>query len=109
MYCSLIIGTSLSQIGQDLLVFKCLTMQLLQNECKHSMIVVASTKYPLQITHVNCVLISSNRKSRFRLDKSSVDDDVVLGENDDVDVGDDSVDDGNLICNLVSEDDDDEH
>ena len=73
------------------------------------MIVVASTKYPLQITHVNCVLISSNGKSRFRLDKSSLDDDVVLGENDDVDVGDDSVDDGNLICNLVSEDDDDEH
>lgn len=74
------------------------------------MIVVASTKYPLQITHVNCVLISSNRKGRFRVDKSDeVDDDVVFGENeDDVDVG-DSADDGNLICNFVSEDDDDEH
>ena len=83
-------------------------MQLRQNECKHSMIVVASTKYPLQITHVNCVLISSNRNSRFRFDESSVDSDVVLGENDEVDVGDDSVDDGNLICNLVSEDDDDD-
>merc|ERR1719308_16704 len=41
-----------SHSGQLMLSSKCLTMQLLQKVCKHSVTVVASTRYPEQILQV---------------------------------------------------------
>jgi len=41
-----------SHSGQVLASSRCFTMQDLQNVCKHSVTVVGSTKYPLQILQV---------------------------------------------------------
>ena len=38
-------------LGHKLSVFKCLTIHVLQKECKHSMTVVASIRYPQQMRH----------------------------------------------------------
>lgn len=52
----LVLWTSTSQTGQWNDVWRYFTMQLRQNECRHSIIVVASTKYPPHNTHMMCGL-----------------------------------------------------